>query len=65
MLISVLLDGEDLELFLVLTTILQHFTLKRLVEPKDIDSTPVDNGIVSVHPPMSCALFQSEKVSSL
>lgn len=40
-----------LELFLFLTTILQHFTLKSVVDPKDIDTTPVVNGFVSVPPP--------------
>ncbi|XP_003409269.3 cytochrome P450 2C30-like isoform X2 [Loxodonta africana] len=45
--------GESLarmELFLILTNILQHFTLKPLVDPKDIDTTPVDNGLGTVPP---------------
>lgn len=40
--------GEGLarmELFLLLTNILQHFTLKSLVDSKDIDTAPVVNGL--------------------
>ncbi|XP_048194604.1 cytochrome P450 2C18-like isoform X3 [Perognathus longimembris pacificus] len=46
--------GEGLarmELFLFLTTILQNFNLKALLDPQDLDTRPVVNGFVSVPPP--------------
>ncbi|XP_037687563.1 cytochrome P450 2E1 isoform X1 [Choloepus didactylus] len=45
--------GEGLarmELFLFLSAILQHFNLKSLVDPKDIDLTPVTIGFGSIPP---------------
>ncbi|KAL1765539.1 cytochrome P450 2C29 isoform X3, partial [Sigmodon hispidus] len=46
--------GESLArmlLFLILTTILQNFKLKSLVDPKDINMSPVLNGFASMPPP--------------
>ncbi|KAM4852072.1 cytochrome P450 2C5-like isoform 5-T5 [Thomomys bottae] len=46
--------GEGLarmELFLFLTSILQNFNLKSLVDPQDLDTTPVLNGFASLPPP--------------
>uniref|UniRef100_A0A8C8RRW4 Cytochrome P450 2G1 n=1 Tax=Pelusios castaneus TaxID=367368 RepID=A0A8C8RRW4_9SAUR len=45
--------GEALarmELFLFFTTILQSFTLKPLMVPKDIDTKPLESGFNKIHP---------------
>ncbi|XP_074089432.1 cytochrome P450 2C18-like isoform X2 [Macrotis lagotis] len=45
--------GESLarmEIFLLFTTILQNFTLKSVIDPKDIDTTAVANGLSRIPP---------------
>ncbi|XP_044518579.1 cytochrome P450 2C19-like isoform X4 [Gracilinanus agilis] len=45
--------GEGLarmELFLFFTTVLQNFTLKSLIDTKDIDTTPIDSGFSRIPP---------------
>lgn len=57
--------GEGLarmELFLFFTAILQHFSLKSLVDPKDIDLTPVVNTFASIPPDYKlCLLPRSQR----
>lgn len=51
--------GESLarmELFLFLTTLLQKFSLKSLVEPKDLDIKPITTGIINLPPPYKLCL---------
>lgn len=45
--------GEGLarmELFLFMAAILQHFNLKSLVDPKDIDLSPIAIGFAKIPP---------------
>ncbi|XP_012859662.1 cytochrome P450 2C23-like [Echinops telfairi] len=52
--------GESLarmELFLFLTTILQNFSLKPLIEPKDLPIKPITSGIINSPPPFKLCLI--------
>ncbi|KAB1270995.1 Cytochrome P450 2C23 [Camelus dromedarius] len=52
--------GEGLarmELFLFLTTILQNFVLKPLVDPKEIETKPIVTGLFSLPPPYKMCLI--------
>ncbi|XP_044521642.1 cytochrome P450 2C19-like isoform X2 [Gracilinanus agilis] len=54
--------GEGLarmELFLFFTTILQNFTLKPLIDPKEIDTNPVANRLIKVPPPYKLCFLPS------
>lgn len=50
---------------LFLTSILQKFTLKSVVDPKDIDTTPIANGFASVPLLTSSASFLCKEVSPI
>ncbi|XP_043843759.1 cytochrome P450 2C18-like [Dromiciops gliroides] len=57
--------GEGLaqmELFLFFTTILQNVTLKPVIDPKDIDITPVAKGFNNVPPSYEICFLPSESV---
>ncbi|XP_045147370.1 cytochrome P450 2C23-like [Echinops telfairi] len=52
--------GESLarmELFLFLTTILQNFSLKSVIEPKDLPIKPITSGIINAPPPFKLCLI--------
>ncbi|XP_020927835.1 cytochrome P450 2C33 isoform X1 [Sus scrofa] len=52
--------GESLarmELFLFFTTILQHFVLKPLKEPKDLETKPISVGLFNLPPPFKLCLI--------
>lgn len=57
--------GEGLarmELFLLLAAILQHFNLKSLVDPKDIDLSPIAMGFGKIPPRYKLCLIPRSKV---
>ncbi|MXQ94334.1 hypothetical protein E5288_WYG001198 [Bos mutus] len=57
--------GEGLarmELFLLLAAILQHFNLKSLVDPKDIDLSPIAIGFGKIPPRYKLCLIPRSKV---
>ncbi|XP_001374818.1 cytochrome P450 2C19-like isoform X1 [Monodelphis domestica] len=57
--------GEGLarmELFLFFTTILQNFTLKSLIDPKDIDTTPIASGFGNIPPSFKLCFLPSQNV---
>ncbi|XP_066211494.1 cytochrome P450 2E1 [Saccopteryx leptura] len=57
--------GEGLarmELFLLFTVILQHFSLKPLVDPKDIDLSPTVNGFACIPPDYKLCVIPRSQV---
>ena len=57
--------GEGLarmELFLLLAAILQHFNLKSLVAPKDIDLSPIAIGFAKIPPRYKFCLIPRSEV---
>lgn len=51
-----------MELFLLLAAILQHFNLKSLVAPKDIDLSPIAIGFAKIPPRYKFCLIPRSEV---
>lgn len=51
-----------MELFLFLAAILQHFNLKSLVDPKDIDLSPIAIGFGKIPPHYKLCLIPRSEV---
>lgn len=60
--------GEGLarmEIFLVMTTILQNFTLKSVVDPQELDITPTLSGTFNIPPVFQLCAFPRWKAQNL